>query len=184
MPLASLYRRLTASIADAILAAACVYLLLRLGVATREPAALVADIAFAIVAIPALYAALEFRFGSTPGKAMLGIRVTDDDGGRVRFPKVLRRELLKWCAPMGYFSALELGWVAHLRNLEFVTSTLLFAAYGLASMNVLAIWLSTYRQAIHDLLSDTLVLRIPRPPQVPPCPVKGLEEELHTQDRQ
>ncbi|MCO5295248.1 MAG: RDD family protein [Fimbriimonadaceae bacterium] len=181
--MASLLRRIVASIVDAILAASCVFGLLRAGIGSREPLALIGVVVFALTAIPALMAVFEFRYGSTPGKWLARIRVTDDDGGRVRFSRALRRNFLKWCAPMGYATAAELGLVAHFRNLDFVSSTLLFAAYGLASMNVLAIWLSTYRQAIHDVLSDTLVLVAPRRTPIPPCPVKGLEEELHTGDR-
>lgn len=184
MPLASLQRRILASIVDTILAAGCVVGLLILAMSLRNPSALVGAVVLAMVGIPMAMAGLEFWVGSSPGKALVRIRVTDDDAGRLRFGRALRRNLLKWVAPMGYFSALGLSMVAGFTGLDFVCSTLFFAAYGLASLDFLAIWLSTYRQAIHDVLSDTLVLNVRRRSPVPPCPVKGLEEELQTRDHQ
>lgn len=56
---------------------------------------------FAFVCIPfafALDAALLARFGRSPGKALLGLRVTTCDGDRLRFRAALLRNLHMWLA--------------------------------------------------------------------------------------
>jgi len=139
----------------------------------------------AFVSLPAwtYFATFESsRWRATPGKRVLGMRVVDDDGGCISFRRAFLRAALKWAPIDLAFAAWNLTAPLYDPSVPMLLRATLTGSYGLAGANVMAIWLGQYRQALHDLICDTLVLvRDPGAP-IPPCPVKGLEQEVWTHD--
>ena len=116
----------------------------------------------ATISLPAwLYFALaeSSPWRATLGKRLVRLRVTRADGGeRMRFPRALARTLVKLLpwelahlannlpVPLWYASEPEL-------RLGFVASGLVLAAH------VVAVALTPRRQALHDLVARTAVVR-------------------------
>lgn len=122
------------------------------------------------------------RWRATPGKLALGMRVVDDDGGRLSFRRAWLRAMLNWAPIDLAYAAWILTAPLYDPAVPMLLRATLIGSYGLAGANVMAVWLTEYRQSLHDMICDTLVLlREPSHP-IPRCPIRGLEEELSTPD--
>jgi uncharacterized RDD family membrane protein YckC len=104
---------------------------------------------------------LNSRLGGaqTPGKRLLGIRVTDAAGTAISPGRSLVRLLLLW-VPGTLNNIIDLGLVANLRLASFLTLPLIV---WYAVMAYLFVFNRRSRQTVHDLLAGTYVVRTNSP---------------------
>lgn len=119
---------------------------------------------FAVLTFPVLaYFALfeSSNAGATPGKRLLGIRVSSRDGGRLPLPRGFVRSAVKLLPWEATHAALRLipGWPADVEGLPATAALLLAAVWLLVVLYLVVPILHPDRRAPYDLAAGSIVVR-------------------------
>ncbi|HVL38576.1 MAG TPA: RDD family protein [Fimbriimonadaceae bacterium] len=97
---------------------------------------------------------------ATIGKLILGLYVTDDDGARLSFPRAMARTLFKFLPWELFHLSLLIPHPVFAPGADQFRLGFVFV-YAMLVLYVGFCWWSPERQSVHDLMTDSCVLRRP-----------------------